>query len=650
MPKESARPLILLTLVFLFIPVPLRSQIGGRGIPHPELMNTDQRGIAQQTWNVFGKVTDIKGEPVRAASVHVDPGYGMKYFRDLTTDAQGQFRTEYKLESATNPTFFVNIVVKREGFASAHEFVDYGSAGKTWEIDITMRPDTMPDDELPVSALVAALAPQLRTDLQSDSAIARSKKDFARAASEFLDDEEPAKALPTLTKLAKSNPNCSHCHLFLALALLDAGSWNGGSHEVGEAAKLAAAGSSTPDKVESFLILAEIENWKNEYNKAAGFLMQATGLDPKNPFVLQELGRTLVLQQNWEAADDYLHRAIAAGASKDATLLRARALLEDGDPEGANKMMKAYLGDAEVKTLPLPVRVLSNEISERMKLESYAKAQSVVNQPLPALVKAVPELNDLQAAADPAARTELPVILQKTGENVRNFFNGFQNTVSIEQIHQERLAKGGKVTDSLDQKFQYLLLTRPESWGLGLQEFRTDLRGKEVAPAGLDSGLMLTKGFASESLFFHPAYQSGADFRYLGLQSIKGRECYVVAFAQRPEKAQMMERFNSNGDSVLLLHQGLAWIDKENYKIARLRTDLLKPQSQIRLQRETTEITYDPVEFKQAGQVAWLPSEVAVTVQWWGRTFRNVHTYSDFKLFNTETKDNVRQVTAPEPQ
>ena len=185
---------------------------------------------------------------------------------------------------------------------------------------------------------------------------------------------------------------------------------------------------------------------------------------------------------------------------------------------------------------------------------------------------------------------------------------------------------------------------------MGLQEFRTDLKGQQTTPAGLDSGLMLTSGFASASVLFHPAYHSGATFRYLGTQSVKGRQCHVVAFAQKPEKAKSVERFNSNGEAVLVLHQGLAWIDKDSYKITRLRTDLLKPQAQVRLLRETTEINYDPVEFKQAGQVAWLPSEVAVTVQWWGRTFRNVHTYSDFKLFNTQTKDKVQQVATPEPQ
>ncbi|HME00055.1 MAG TPA: hypothetical protein VKM93_22335 [Terriglobia bacterium] len=652
MPKQTARLLILPSLVMVFIPFSLRSQIPiGGGIPSHGTWG-DTRTVGKVTWNVFGKITDFKGEPLRAAAVHVDIGMGAKFSKDLTTNAQGEFRTEYTLDMSTNSRLSVNLLVSREGFAPAHEFVDYGAGEKTWEIDVAMRPDTVGDDQLTVPALVSTLAPTLRTSLESDAAIGAAKKDLARGASEFLDQHDAEKAVPNLTKVVKRYPACGNCRTLLGLALLDAGSWNGASREFGEAAKLA-AGSSNPDKIDSFLVLAEIENWKGEYNKAAGFLMQATQLDPKNAFVLQELGRTLVLQQNWEAADDYLHRAQVAGASKDATLLRARALLEEGDTEAADGMMKDYVGDAGLKTFPMPVRVLASEIDERMKLRTYGKAASVVSEPLPSLIKTVPELRDLRPASSQAGETgqaDLAAILQKTGENVRSFFTGFQNTVSTEQIHQERLAKDGKIKDSVDQRFHYLLLARSESWGLGLQEFRTDVRGQQTTPTGLDSGLMLTSGFASASLHFHPSYQSGATFRYLGTQSVKGRDCYVVAFAQKPEKAQMVERFNSNGEAVLVLHQGVAWIDKETYKITRLRTDLLKPQSQIRLLRETTEITYDPVDFKQAGQVAWLPSQVDVTVQWWGRTFRNVHTYSDFKLFNTEVKDTIHQVPTPEPQ
>ena len=112
-----------------------------------------------------------------------------------------------------------------------------------------------------------------------------------------------------------------------------------------------------------------------------------------------------------------------------------------------------------------------------------------------------------------------------------------------------------------------------------------------------------------------------------------------MAFAQRPETARLLERFNTNDASVLILVQGVVWVDSSTYQIVRLRTDLLKPADKVRLERQTTEITYGEVRFKDSPNPYWLPREVVVTVEWKGKTFRNLHEYSDFRLFNVESKE-----------
>jgi hypothetical protein len=361
---------------------------------------------------------------------------------------------------------------------------------------------------------------------------------------------------------------------------------------------------------------------------------------------LRELGRTLIFQNNWEAADEYLGQAIRAGAPKEAMLLRSRALLEEGDARAAAAQLKDYMGDRPAKDFPLPVHSLHTQIGARLKLESSSKVASVLNNPPNTLVAAIPELQGMQPAT---TQDELPTILARTGEDVQAFFQNFSNTISEEQVREARLGKKGETKDALEEKFQYLLLTRPQKVGVGLEEYRTDKNGDRTGSKGLDAGFMLTSGFASASLVFHPSYQSGASFRLLGQQALAGHHCYVVAFAQKPDKAQIVERFNTDRESVLVLSQGLAWIDSNTYKVVRLRSDLLAPQPKIRLERQTTEITYEPVQFKQLAAAMWLPSEVAVTVQWKGRTFRNSHTYSRFKLFKTEVKDKIRGTAPPSP-
>jgi tetratricopeptide (TPR) repeat protein len=644
--RKPTQVLVLAISVVAFVPSILWCQGGSQGLPSGgrSPLGAELQNIERQTWHIFGKVTDLQGKPVREAKVRVDVGLGPKFVKEVTSNVQGEFETQYTLDASTNTGLSVNLLVNREGFHPAHDFVDFGKGNKTWEIDVVMRPESEDSEDLPVEMLIEKLAPGLRTSLQQDAAIASARKDLEKGANEFFDKHDSSKAIQSFNKVVKRYPSCADCFTMLGLAELDSGSWNGATSDFVEANKLLSTEGSKEKQAESLLIVAALENWKGEFAKAAGFLMKAKDLDPKNAFVLQELGRTLVLQKNWEAADEYLQKALNAGAGKEALLLRTQALLQEGDAEAADTSMKQYLGNDEIKTFPVPVRRLYAEVQNRLSLRSYDKVKSVVSEPLPSLEKGIPELKGLAPAT---GQEDVADILKKAGENVQSFFDNFQNTMSVEQVREERLNKDGKVKDSLDQKFQYLLVTKPEKWGLGLEEFRTNSHGDRTAPTGLDSGMMITSGFASTSLLFHPAYQSGATFRYLGKQTVNGHDCVVVAFAQKPEKAQMVERFNTKNESVLVLFQGLAWIDAQSYKVVRLRTDLLKPQTKIRLERQTTEITYDPVQFKTLSAAIWLPSQVAVTVQWQGRTYRNMHTYSDFKLFNTGTKEKIQKVDVP---
>ena len=132
-------------------------------------------------------------------------------------------------------------------------------------------------------------------------------------------------------------------------------------------------------------------------------------------------------------------------------------------------------------------------------------------------------------------------------------------------------------------------------------------------------------------------------FRYVGRLRIEGQDMLVVAFAQQPEKSKMVGLVIINGVSEPALVQGIAWAGSADYQIMRMRTDLLRPLSEVRLSRQTTEISYAEMHFKDAPAGLWLPQRVTVTVEWKGRTFRNSHTYSNYKRFNVATEEKRKQ-------
>jgi hypothetical protein len=83
--------------------------------------------------------------------------------------------------------------------------------------------------------------------------------------------------------------------------------------------------------------------------------------------------------------------------------------------------------------------------------------------------------------------------------------------------------------------------------------------------------------------------------------------------------------------------QGMAWIDPVSFRILRLRTDIQRPELDIGVEKETTEIEYSEVTFQQGGKTLWLPRQVTVSGKLGRDIFRNRHRYSGYRLFLVET-------------
>lgn len=614
----------------------------GQGLPPTGRgsMAGNMKTVESQDWHVFGRVKTLKGDAVSDAKVRLDVGGGIGSVQEVSTDMMGRFSTNFKLNAQQYERLHVKVLVTKSDYLDAREVVDF-PADHTWEIEVTMREAGTDPDQLSQDDLIQRLVPRLKSP--RDTLPKSAQRRYEQGRQEFLDKHEAGKASELLKQLSSKQKTCVDCATLASLAMLKSGNWSGATQQAGAAAE--EVRKSEHPRPEPLLILGVMESWKNEPKKAASFFMEALKSAPQDPVALEELGRSQLLAGNNEAAEEYLGKAIAAGAPPEAKLLRVRALLAMNDIPTADQQMDNYLAGREVKECPRPARILYGELQERVQLSAYAGGKSFLNEPLAQIEKVVPELKGLRPASD---QKELPGILQQVGGKVEAFFSNFPDTVSTEQVRQERLKKGDKIAASSDATFRYMLMAKPRQKGLGLEEYRTNDMGARTALGGLDQGFMLTSGFASTSLFFHPDYQSGADFRLLGRQEFDKLETYVVAFAQNPDRARISELFTANRESVLILLQGIAWVDPSTGQILRMRTDLLKPATKVRLARQTTEIMFDPVEFQRVSKELWLPHQVVVTVDWKGRKFRNEHAYSHFRLFNVKTQEKQQQPDLPE--
>lgn len=645
--KAARRVLALSSLLLVLAVPPVMAQ--GLGQPGPRPISGSTLDLRQEkVWPVFGRVLDVTGEPVSDAKVRVDVRVGLGGARLLETNFRGEFRTDYTIDASRLADLSVEVAARKEGYAPARETLKATNDGKSQEVILILRPETESSDVLSLEDLIARLLPGLGSPEALASVPNKVRGVYQKGLEELADRKKTEESVAELKKAADRAPKCLCCRVSLGLAMADAGSLASADRELREAEKLAPSGKAVPGRAELAVILSTFKTWQGDWKEAVGFLHQALQDEPASPLLLGEMGRALVLQKDWENADTYLAKAIRAGAPPEARLLRARALLEENDPDSAETEMKAYLGKSSPQDLPSQARMVYLQLKERLEIKSYGRVTSVVTEPMDRLEKALPELHGLEPAA---TQQELPHVLDQVGKSVAAFFRNFPDTISEEKIVLENLRGNGKVRDSGVEKYDYLMLAHPEKWGLGLTEYRNAHLGDDSKRVSLSGGFIRTAGFASMSLVFHPLYQSGSSFRLLGRQMSQGQNTYVLAYAQQPTKSQIIGRFDANGVSAPLLTQGIAWLDPGNFHIIRMRTDLLKPLPRVRLVRETADVQYAPVSFKNIPDPLWLPKTVTVTVQWKGRVFRNSHSYSDYKLFDVKAHEKQKAAAgAPAPE
>ncbi len=286
----------------------------------------------------------------------------------------------------------------------------------------------------------------------------------------------------------------------------------------------------------------------------------------------------------------------------------------------------------------------------------YANAHSYLEEPMEQLIQQIPELKTMQSSHEGQVP---PAILERTGEQVDEFFRNVIDLSAHEEITEEKLGGQGQVTERLQMEDSYLILRRGTEMFGSVNEYRMDPKGNPMEETGLRNGYFVTANFALTHFYFATAFQSDANFRYLGDQELGTRDTYVVAFAQKPDQATpFVVMTGQNGTRVKMLMQGIAWVDKKNFQIVVIRTDLLAPRPEIWLNRLTTTVTFGEVQLLDVGTPLWLPSDVKVEanfrvfdnqVGYYELNFRNEHHYSEYKSYRVSVKMLPEGLRGPVP-
>jgi VWFA-related protein len=264
-----------------------------------------------------------------------------------------------------------------------------------------------------------------------------------------------------------------------------------------------------------------------------------------------------------------------------------------------------------------------------------AHVHSYFDEPLAQLVERIPRLKGLQPVP---AQHEVSVILQKMGRSVDDFVRDVGDLIANEDVTQEKLNANGTIRAKERVQDSYLVLHHGYEWGASA-EYRMDEKGNRLGPIGLEKGYLVTSGHALSCISFSTLAQAQSKFRYLGEEKIDSRETYVMGFAQQPGVATFTTTMTgTGGPDVDMLTQGILWVDKNSFQIVRMRSDLLAPNNEIRIDHLTTEVSFREVQLQDVPNALWLPSDVDVYIEIGKQKFHNIHRYTNYRRYRVSVK------------
>jgi hypothetical protein len=267
---------------------------------------------------------------------------------------------------------------------------------------------------------------------------------------------------------------------------------------------------------------------------------------------------------------------------------------------------------------------------------SAAQQSPYVDEPLTQLIDQIPDLKTVQPPLD---QRELELILQKMGRNMDDFVRDVGELIAREDVIQEKLKANGLVRAKERFQDQYLILHHGNEWGASA-EYRMDAKGNKLGEIGLSRGYLITSGYALSCIQFSTAArsQSRSRFRYLGNAMLGSHETYVLAFVQGTGELNFASIVKVGAKEVQMPTQGILWVDKSNFQILRMRSDLLTPNSDIQLEQRTTDVTFVEVRLQDVPNPLWLPNDADVYIEISGQKFRNLHHYTDYRRYRVSVK------------
>ena len=246
------------------------------------------------------------------------------------------------------------------------------------------------------------------------------------------------------------------------------------------------------------------------------------------------------------------------------------------------------------------------------------------------------------AATEPATPEALRLtsILERTAGQTSVFLDQFSDVKCTEQVRQEKLGKDNKVELKEESTYDYLVILSNTGGELNLSESRIPLH--EAKKDRKNTSMLLSNGFATLFLVFHPVYSAAFKFTLAGEDVIGGKTLEKISFQHIPGM-KSPAALALRGREYPLELMGTAWIDPETGSIVKIEAGIADTLQDVGLKTLSSEINFAPLTFSDTKQAFWFPTQARVEVETPRQHWRNLHQFTGYKKFSVSTEEKVTQ-------
>ena len=232
----------------------------------------------------------------------------------------------------------------------------------------------------------------------------------------------------------------------------------------------------------------------------------------------------------------------------------------------------------------------------------------------------------------------LQALLERTRERTAHFLDQFSDVRCTELVTQEKLNQKGKVEAQQASTFDYLAILTSAGGNLNLSESRLPVKvGKKVDK---NVPLLVSNGFATLFLVFHPYYEGSFQFTAAGEDVIGGRQLARVDFHHISGTRSPMAMVLRGRDYPLDIG-GTAWIDPASGAIAKITAGLENGLPDLGLKQLQAEVEFAPVMFRDVAETSWFPVAATIDVETPKQHWRNIHRFTNYQRFSVSTEEAV---------